>query len=450
MRAVVTCSKILAVAVVVLLVGMLSCVFGFALAGWRYRAEISIEDGGNEYCRLVLAPEIYNVARHDLCDIRILDTNGEQVPYVLAKPQDITERQKYKPAVINRSINENNATMVTLDFGKRALKNSIEVSTRGDSFRRIVKVEGSSDNIEFFTLVEQAYVFAVSHSKRFEQVDLPTNDYRYLRISVWPMVAEAKSPIIEEVRAFKIESKFAKRQPTEMILVEHIEDERNNLSIYVYDLAYSHLPISEIELDVVDDSFYRYVTVEGRDKAKQRIKIDSEDSRQRFREIEVAWERIISGAVYRYTRANGQKSENLILRVPSNRNFYRYLKITVKNYDDKPVIVKSVTAKMIAHQVVFEAEDNATYALYVGSESAKFPRYDIEKRLNNPLQVKAKIAQLGDITDNPIFKQAGEKPVAWTERHKVFLPAVLVLMVLVLAVFILKSFKSIKREEVQN
>ncbi len=400
--------------------------------------------------KLILTPDIYDAVRPDLGDIRLVDAHGEQVPYVLVKPKDTTEERKYELAVINRSTNADRAAMVTLDFGKKVVKNSIEVMTRGNNFRRAVKVEGSNDNIEFFTLVEHAYVFAVTYNRQFEQVDLQKNDYRYLRITVWPMATEEKNPVIDEVRAFKIEKSFAERHPVQMALIEHSEDEKSNSSIYVYDVVYRRLPISEIEFDVADDSFYRYVTVEGRDAQTREVKVYSEDNRQRTKTVEVKWERIISSTIYRYTEANGQKRERLVLRIPSGRRVHRYLKITISNYDDRPVVVKSASAKMIAHKIVFKNMDNVASTLYVGSESARTPGYDLGHRLSNPLQVKAKAAKLSGITDNPLFGQAEEKPVAWTEKHKVLLLIIMVMMVLVLGGFILKSFKSIQSEQAEH
>src|SRR5512136_1836943 len=73
------------------------------LAQWQYCAKVTIEEGTDEYCRLTLTPDVYNVARSDLGDIRLINAAGEQMPYVLAEPRDITGRQTYEPAVINRS-----------------------------------------------------------------------------------------------------------------------------------------------------------------------------------------------------------------------------------------------------------------------------------------------------------------------------------------------------------
>jgi hypothetical protein len=385
-----------------------------------------------------------------LGDIRLINTGGEQIPYVLTEPQDTTRTQTYEPAVINRSINADRAAMVTLDFGGKTTKNSIEVVTGGSNFRRAVKIEGSNDNIEFFTLIEQAYVFAVSYDRRFEQVDLPANDYRYLRISVSPMEAEQNSPVIGAVKASRIEQSRAERRPVKMVLVEHSEDDKNRSSIYLYDLVYRLLPVTEIELDIADDFFYRYVTVDGRDAAARKVRIDSEDSRQRFREVEVSWERIIGDAIYRYIGPDGQKRERLVLRIPSGRRVHRYVKVEIQNYDDKPISLKPASANMTAHEIVFESKDNAPLLLYVGSESAGMPRYDLKQRLSDPLRVSARTARLEDITGNPLFKQTEERPVAWTEKHKGLLLTVMVGVVLVLGGFILRSFKSIQSEQAHD
>ena len=436
-------------AALVLLGGVVNNVLGLDLAQWQYRAEVTIEQNAGQYSRLMLTPDVYNVARRDLGDIRLIDANGVQLPYILTEPKDVT-RMQYEPAAINRSTNAERASMVTLDFGQKTAKNSIEVATGGSNFRRAVKIEGSNDNVEFFTLVEQAYVFAVGSDRRFEQVDLPVNDYRYLRISVSPMESERDSPSIGAVEASRIEQDRAERQAVEMMLAEHREDANSHSSIYVYDLTYRSLPVAEIQLDIADDSFYRYVTVDGRDAATRKVRIGSEDNRERFREVEVSWERIAGDAVYRYIAADGQKRERLVLRLPSGSRVPRYLRVEIWNYDDKPVTLRSASANLMPHGIVFESKANLAPLLYVGSELATPPRYDLEQRLGDPLQVGAKAARLAGIGVNPLFKQTEGKPVPWTEEHKGLLLTVLVGVVLVLGGFTLKSFKSIQSQRARD
>ncbi len=315
-----------------------------------------------------------------------------------------------------------------------------------------MKVQGSNNNIEFFTLVEQAYVFAIGdkNDRRFSRIDLPTNDYRYLRITVEPMAGEEKSPFINEVEAFKIEKSPAERQVIELAEMEHHEDEKTNSSVYVYDAGYLNLPITEIEPDIPDESFHRYVTVEGRDAATRKVELYSEDNRQRFKEVEVKWKSIISNTIYRYTTTNGKKYEKLVLHIRPSRQVYRYLKITIKNYDDKPVTIESASAKMIPHRVIFESNTYSEPTVYIGAKDSKRPKYDLAHRLSKPLELKAGTAMLGNISDNPLFGQAEAKPLAWTEKHKVLLLVVMGTMALILGGFIFKSFMSLRNEQVQN
>jgi hypothetical protein len=428
-----------------------SNVFAINLAQWKYQSDVTIESGPQEYCVLTLTPEVYNAAGNNLADIRFISPNGEQISYVIAKEQDITNRENYNPAIINHSTDSAGNAVITLDFGGQTIKNTIDVKTSGNNFRRAVKVEGSNDNVQFFTVVNKAYLFAVDNNRqhRFDRIDLPSNDYRYLRITVSPMAGEEEQLTINAATAFRVDRKIAQRQSVEMLQTEHREDEKTSSSIYVYDLHYCNLPIMEIEMDIEDASFHRYVVIEGRDAATRKIIINGEDNRQRFSEVEADWNMVTCGTIYRYTDSAGQRHERLAVPVPADAA-YRYLKIVIRNYDDKAIMIKSALAKMIPHKVVFPAPAAGTVKLYVGCESAASPIYDLARRLTNPLQVSAKTAAISTLGDNPLFGKPGKGKIPWTEQHKILLPAILAVVVLVLASFIFKSLKSIKSNSGQD
>ncbi len=444
--------KLILYITIILFVAITSNALAIDLTKWKYCSEIIFDDQKGGYTEVDITPEVYDAAKLDLSDIRIIDSDNQQVPYLLAKPKDITKKQKYTPNVINRSTDNKNSSLATLDFGRQIIKNSIEVETGGSNFRRAVKVEGSNDNITFFTLIEQAFVFAIDNKEksRFNNIDLPTNDYRYLRITVEPMAAEQESPVIKEVRVFKCEKKLAERAPVEMLYVNHTEEEKKNLSIYEYDLTFRNLPISDIQLSIADESFYRHITVEGRNASTRKVKIDSEDNRERFREVEESWKSITSDTIYRYTSAEGKQHEKTALSIPSGKQVYRYLKITVTNYDDRPLKLETVSAKMVTHLIVLDAGGNLEARLYVGSESARRPKYDITYKWHNLSEVQETLATLGPITENPLYGKVEQKPQPWTEKHKILLLIIMAVVVLALGGFILKSFKSIQSNQTSN
>jgi hypothetical protein len=442
--------KLKTMIVVMLFVVLFGSTFAIDLAQWQYQANVEFGENIAEYCKLEITPPLYDTAKRDLADIRLIGADGLQKPYLIITPRDVSKRYRYSLKMINKSTDADGNSLVTLDFGKQIMKNSVKVSTDGSNFRRAVKVEGSNDNITFFTVVEEAYVFAVGDrmKSKFERIDLPANDYRYLRITVKPMILETESPVIYDVMASRYVSKPAPRQIVPVTPLGRGEDEKNNQSNYEYDLGFSNLPVSEVALNITDKSFYRSVSIWGRDVATRKVKIPSEDNRERFKEVEVPWTRMNFATIYRYLTPGGVNRENV--RLPISGSAYRYLKVTVNNYDDRPLDVQSATAKMIAQQLLFPSEKGSAAVLYAGAPWVSGPQYDIRQRIKKPSKVKASAATIGSFIENPLFGKADQKQIAWTEKHKNLLLVLLGVIVAVTGVFMLKSFKSIQTEQTEQ
>ena len=77
---------------------------------------------------------------------------------------------------------------VSYDLGEQPQQhNEVEIETAGDNFRRLVDVQGSSDGVQWSTLVSGAIAFRfTARGRTVEQksVDYPVSRYRYLRIRV--------------------------------------------------------------------------------------------------------------------------------------------------------------------------------------------------------------------------------------------------------------------------
>ncbi|OQA00162.1 MAG: hypothetical protein BWY69_01844 [Planctomycetes bacterium ADurb.Bin401] len=435
--------KLLQVPLIFILI-IASNAFAIDLKDWKYVSQISFAEP-SEYYSLELTPQIYDLAKKDLFDLRIIDANGLQVPYIIVRPHDIARRTRFSPTIINRSTTPQNASLITLDFGSQLTKNSLDVITKGTSFRRAVKIEGSNDNINFFIVVSEAFVFAVEDKNfsRFNEIEMPANDYRYLRITVYPMPDEKNAPMINDVQAFINENKPAPRTTIAIRAENYIEDHNENLNIYEYDLSFKNLPISEIQLSFADLSFYRQVTIEGRNAAKRRVRINSEDNRERYEDVNENWNYVTGSVVYRYVSSDGKVHHNAALPISSA---YRYLRFIVRNYDDRPLKLLSAFAEMTPHKLIFSGQDfSLPLSLYVGCQSASKPQYDLVQKISNPLELPTAPAIAEMVTDNPLFAKSPEKPIPWTEKHKSILFIALIAIVLIVGAYMLKSFKSIKQ-----
>ena len=137
---------------------------------------------------LTLDPAVYEGAREDLGDLRVLGTAGAEVPYLVERAFDESPRPEQRPRIVNRAFTRGRQAEATLDFGGPTLKSQLTLTLSGDNFRRRVKVEGRArDDPRWATLTDSAYVFAVPGpaSARYETVPLPENNFPVLRVTVY-------------------------------------------------------------------------------------------------------------------------------------------------------------------------------------------------------------------------------------------------------------------------
>src|SRR5512133_1535666 len=89
--------------------------------------------------------EVYEGARADLGDLRILDDTGALAPFVLDRGQRRCDPAPPRPLIRNRGWRGDRALSAVLDFGRRTRKPRLQLELSGDNFRRRVAVEGSDD-----------------------------------------------------------------------------------------------------------------------------------------------------------------------------------------------------------------------------------------------------------------------------------------------------------------
>ncbi|MFC1782949.1 DUF3999 family protein [Planctomycetota bacterium] len=428
------------------------CVWGQDWSQWKHRAEVKPETVDQDYCKLTLTAPVYGHCRGNLADLRLAGADGSQIPYIMFKEKDTLERKEYEPVIVDRTSTPSGGASITVDFGAAVVKNRITVETTGFIFRRAVKIEGSPDNQNYFILVKNAYVFAAAHpegAKRFSMVTMPKNDFRYLKITVMPQASEAQPVNIEKVTVERTEQTAAKRLAVDLRQIDHQEDNEQQASSYLYDLQFTNIPLTDIQLQVEDEAFYRYVTVEGRDQATRKVEMTGEDNRNRFREEEVPWRHLSSGAVYKYRGQDGKNFESLWLSLP-NMITPRFLKITVKNYDDKPLTITLAQGQMLPHTLIFPHLAPGPCLMYMGNDKAPPPKYDLALRLTKPEMIKVNTTDLGPIEPNPRWGEPPGPTVPWTEQHKILFWCLLILVVLILTVIIGKSLKTILRQPGPN
>ena len=253
--------------------------------------ERTIEVSTSGLVAVPLDRHVYEAARVDLGDLRVVDAAGQAVPHVLDRGPGPTGPER-RPRMRNRGHTPDRRATVVLEFEERVLKDRLVLRLTGRNFRRRVRVEGSDDGETWATLVDDAWVFAIPEPEeaRYEGVVLPENDFPLLRVTVEPGPRE-------RMRVEILEAWVPAREPGgrhEETLSpgwSRAPDARPGETWLTLDLGARHQPFEAVVLEVEDERFFREVRTE--------IRRDVTAGPAGRRAAPTRWDALGRGVVYR-------------------------------------------------------------------------------------------------------------------------------------------------------
>jgi hypothetical protein len=343
--------------------------------------------------------DVYEAARADLGDLRVSDESGRDIPYVIDRAEPVGLPQA-RPAIRNRGWSADGAATAVLDFGGRLGKRRLQLRLSGDNFRRRVSVEGSDDGAGWTILVDEAWVFAVPGREPFrcETVDLPENDFPWLRVVAYPAPDEKGRPAIEDAWV-PGDGRPPRREEGKVVRWSEAQDSEARETWLTLDLGARHQPFHAVELDVSDERFFREARVEAR------------------REPPTAggaawWEEIGRGALYRLEH-DGRRRECLRIEAQGRE---RALRVRVRNRDDRPLQLRGVAVRVPVERLLFEAERPGGYRLTYGAPERPAPSYDLARTAGD-LGAWSERAQRASLDPPRRLAAVAEEGGPWTERH---------------------------------
>lgn len=361
--------------------------------------ERAVEPAGPGLVALTLDAHIYEHARRDLADIRVRDAAGTTIPYLLESETTAADAPVH-PEILNGGFRRGEAAFATLDFHGRRRKRCLVLSLSGENFRRRVTVEGSDDGREWTTLTDEAWVFAIPApaAARYEAVPLPDNDHRLLRVTVHH--GPEDPPRIEIRDAWA--PQLARWEPATRTIERRwsrSEDTRSRETRLLVDLGARHHPFRAFVVDVEGERYFRPVVVEARREPQR-----PQDS--------PTWERLGEGALARGRPGDPRPPGDRI----ELRGRERFVRLRIRNGDDRPLVVRALRVEAPRERVVFEARAGERYRLTYGDAMARAPEFDLARRLEDPVAWAAAAAD-GTLGPPEPMPAAPAPEMPWTERH---------------------------------
>lgn len=385
---------------------------------------------------LVLDRDVYEIARPDLGDLRVVDGEDRPVPYLLERVSEAPAALK-RPVLLNRGFVRGRSATVTLDFEGPVLKRDLHLSLSGDNFRRRVVVEGRGRHDDAWTTItDTAYVFAVPPSsvpgaegtlaRRYETVALPENNQQFLRVTVLKGEDETGEVEIREVGA----GTAAARRPREVALTPRLvrtEDIERRETLLTLDLGARHQPFRAVALEVADPRFFRGVSLEARADPAPSAPPGTPAP---------PWRALAEWAIYRYADAN-RTMENLRLEVPGRE---RTVRLRIHNRDDAPLDVRAVSVGVPVERLAFEAAPASRYRLRYGASGLGAPAYDLPRTVGDAALWTATAEEA--TLQPPVRLRPIEERLPWTERHPALLWAGLGTAVVVLGLLTRRALRA--------
>lgn len=397
------------------------------MADWQFYANIIKPETASDYFLIPLNGEIYDQARGDFGDLRIIDEVSKEIPFVVYLPERKAGKVMQTATIINQGIKEGEFTTLTLDLGERLDPvNRIELDISSANFLRQVNVEGSTNLSDWILINSSRHIFDSSDqtTARSTAVTFGDTTYRYLRITVFDRGDE---PL--DIRG----ASFGRQQiaeTAEIILtstmvsggksVTQVSGQsgiQEGLSQDVFDLRHS-FPSHRVTLETNEMNFHRTVHIYG-----------SQDGEN--------YSQLGQGVIYRYV-LEGIRDESLT--IPYTEARFRFIRVDIFSGNNDPLNITGGIFYSLPRYLLAEAKGTGSHRLYYGAPQQTPPRYDLAN-LVPLINVETKPqAQLSPQSTNPEY-QHPKQP--WSEENQWLLWGILALVVLLLGSLIIKNMKKL-------
>jgi len=326
---------------------------------WRNTQTVEVPAKG--LVRVSVPATTLDAAQPGLEDLRIVDSTGNQVPYLIERLLPDSE-STIRPTEFRSTI-ENGATRLNLKTGTGAPISGVSLETPATQFMKAADVEGSNDGRTWTKLAGGDSLFQLPNGATKLRVSVPEGAWQFLRITV----DELGSPPVPFTGAQL--HKARTNAPAEAVAVTiKSRDESPGITRLALDLGAANLTLGSLRIESNEPVFTRPVTLAVPEVSDDGIR-----------------ERNINDAVIYRVNVKGKNEAHL--EIPLELQIQtRELLVLIRNEDSPPISIDAVRADRRLVRLTFFANQPGQYSLLSGNTQSAAPRYDLSAlsgKLNN-------------------------------------------------------------------
>lgn len=384
--------------------------------GYKYKRElVGVKENWH---KLELPNELFGKVQADLSDIRIigLQEGGDTltVPFIMDVLQEEKQRKEVSFRLLNQS-RQGNRHFFTLEVPEIEAINRIGIQFLEKNFDRAVKLEGSQEQNEWFTILEDYRILSIHNAATdyaFTSLHFPSSKYRYYRLS---FISDQK-PVLEEARLIAEDTEKGKYRTYNLEESTIREDKETKETIIELTLP-AELPVSYLELEVKGAfDYYRPITIQ--------YLADSIETAKGWK----YYFKTLSAGILSSLEDGG-------FHFP-NTQAYK-LRVLIQNQDNNPLSIGGITVKGNVHEIIARFPKATQYYLLYGNAAVHRPNYDLAVFRN---KIPSGITELQMGEEQPIEQEpiAIAGPLFQDQR---WLWAIMIIIILLLGWFSLKMIR---------
>jgi hypothetical protein len=326
------------------------------IINYKYKREIN--GVSKTWHKIILPDDIYGKLKRDLSDIRIIGiiTNKDTIeaPYILKQTNDKLTRTEIQFKLLNQTYNQT-GYFYTFEVPAGNPVNQIVLNFEQKNFDWRIKLEGSNDQKEWFTIKDNYRILSIQNGitdYKFTTISFPDSRYSYFRITI---KSDIKPDLLDAriIEQSLIEGYY---KNYEFKTIRTSEQKDNKLTSIEISLP-EPVPVSSIKIFVHNHyDYYRPVNI-----------MCVTDSINTPKGWQYNYSDITSGML-----GSLENNEFKFLNTISNK-----FKVAISNFDNQPLTIDSVSVKGNLYELITRFTEKADFFLIYGNPAASSPNYDI-------------------------------------------------------------------------
>lgn len=360
---------------------------------WQARISIFLpEEQSAEVFYIRLSPVMLRASSADLADLRIVDADGKEVPYVIQELRGSEISRSFLAEPLDKEQKEKRSVTMKIE-GPPVRINRVLLVCRG-FFTSTAILEVSADGKRWREVFRDGvYRTPLQNPNRTPveklTLDFPETEAAFIRIRMEDFSPWTQEGEQEPFQLYSVQPEYVEKTMTSYVGVEQRVEpaEETDEGTVSWDVTLPEgITADHLEVSIAEAGF----------KAKYRVYRLRQLSNGTWRKGQI----LVSGELIRENRLPGNPISIPIPSLPLPARIR--LTLEPENLPDLTLTYLSVRA--IEKRIVFKALGKAPYAIYLGNRWARAPRYSARDTVELLRRRAAPVAAVGQLAWNPEYQ----------------------------------------------